>query len=195
MKVQRLDLPGGATLWLGRVEEVEPGEWPALYAQMDPARQARCNRYRRGADKRRCVLADALARHALSQATGFPPKTLRFAQAPGGKPSAVGVERHFSLSHSGSLVLCAEGPTPLGADVQRWRRVSDSLLRRAARAGCAGDTEAAFFAWWTRQEAAGKLTGDGLRLGRLPAGLTFWEKILDEPDGTYSLCVCTREGS
>ncbi len=193
MKVQRLALPGGATLWLARTWAVTAGEWPALYAQMDPARQARCDRYRREEDKRRCVLADALARHALAQATGLPPKTLRFAQAAGGKPCAVGVERHFSLSHSGSLALCAEGPDPLGADIQRRRPISPALQRRAARAGHIGESEEDFFAWWTRQEAAGKLTGTGLRLAPLPADLTFWEKALDEPDGTYSLCVCTRE--
>ena len=193
MKTRRLDL-SGATLWLARVEEVEPEEWPALYARMDPARRARCDRLRREEDRHRCILADALARRALSAETGLAEEAVVWRPAPGGKPYAVGLDKHFSLSHSASLVLCAVADRPVGADIQRRRPVSSAMLRRVARAGYAGENDEDFFAWWVRQEAAGKLDGRGLTLAPLPQGLAFRSGVLDEPDGRYFYCVCGEKG-
>ncbi len=137
MKTEIRELPG-VTLWLARTGEVEPEEWPRLFEQMDPSRQERCRRYRREADQKRCILADALARLALSEGTALAPGALAFAQTPEGKPYAVGLDRHFSLSHSGELVLCAVADFPVGADVQLRRPVSQAMTRRMARAGSQG---------------------------------------------------------
>ena len=191
MKTRTLDLPG-VELWLARIEDVEPGEWPALYARMGKERQGHCDRYRREGDKRRCILADALVRRALTDGTDLDPAAITFAQEPGGKPYALGLAKHFSLSHSGALVLCAVSDFPIGADIQRQRPVSEAMTRRLARAGYQGKTDQDFFAWWTRQESAGKLAGKGISLKPLPEGLRFWEGVLDEPDGTYFYCVCTN---
>lgn len=180
-------------LWLARTGEVEEGAWSVLYGQMDPRRQARCDRFRREEDRRRCILADALARRALCEGTDRAPEDIVFAYGPRGKPWAPGLERHFSLSHSGALVLCATAPFPLGADIQRQRRVSESVTRRLARAGYRGETEEEFFAWWVRQEAAGKLTGAGLSLTPPPANLAYWPGTLAEPDGRYFYCVCAEK--
>ncbi len=180
----------GIDAWLASVDGVAQDAWAGLYAQMDPERQGRCRRYRRDMDKARCVLADALAREALHALTGADPAAIVFAQQPGGKPYAPGLEAQFSLSHSGSLVLCAAASFPVGADLQRHKSVSDALLRRAREAGYQGQGQADFFAWWTAQEAAGKLTGQGLSLEPPSQELWWSQDRLDRPDGTYSYSIC-----
>lgn len=193
MKTRTWDLPG-AQVWLAQLGDVAAEEWGELYERMDEGRRRRCDRYRREADRRRCILADALARRALAQAAGTRGEALTFQQTETGKPYAVGLDCHFSLSHSGSMALCAVAGFPVGADIQRHRSVSPSMIRRLARAGCAGASEEDFFDWWTRQEAAGKLAGTGLRLAPLPEDLVFWPGRLTGAEELYSYCVCAKKG-
>lgn len=47
-----------------------------------------------------------------------------------GKPVFAGAGPWFSLSHSGSLCLCAVADTPVGADVQELRAAKLSIARR-----------------------------------------------------------------
>ena len=75
---------------------------------------------------------------------------------------------HFSLSHSGKLVLCAIGRRPVGVDIEvivprRARLPAYALsapeFRRYEELG--GDWPA-FYALWTKKEAWCKYTGRGL---------------------------------
>ncbi len=179
-------------LWvrLADVGDVAPDAWPVLFGQMSPARQAKCRRYRRNEDRALCVLADAVVRQALSQRSGVPPEAIAFDRAPGGKPFAPGLGLEFSLSHSGRLVLCAVASFPVGADIQRRRNVSEALTRRAVRAGYQGSTQAEFFRWWVRQEAAGKLSGTGLAFAPLPSDLWFADGETRAAGETYDYSIC-----
>ena len=67
------------------------------------------------------------------------------------------------------------------------------MTRRMVRSGYTGTSEEAFFAWWVRQEAAGKLSGEGLVLRPLPEGLEFWPGEREEADGRYFYCVCAQK--
>ena len=87
----------------------------------------------------------------------------------------------FSLSHSGSLVLCAVGSQPCGADVQEPRSLSEKVIRR-----CFAPDELACsdpIALWCLKESFIKLTGSMDRPLRdmvfLPSGDVF-----TGPDGT-----------
>lgn len=195
MEYESWQVGPGIGVFLASIHAVPPGEWPVLHARMSPDRQARCHRYRRESDRQRCILADALARAALSSLSGADPQDIVFAATPQGKPCAPGLGVEFSLSHSGSLALCAAAPFPVGADIQRARPVSQSMTRRLARAGYQGGSEEEFFIWWTRQEAGGKLLGSGLILRPLPPGLAFCPGALDGPDGKYFYCVAWEKGA
>ena len=63
----------------------------------------------------------------------------------------------FSLSHSGSLVLCAIGDSPCGADVQEPRRFSERLVRRCFAPDELALSEPA--ALWCLKESFIKLNG------------------------------------
>ncbi len=191
MQARHWTVGSSITVWLASIEDVAEEEWPRLFGQMDPPRQVRCSRYRRPEDRQRCILADALARLALAQVSGADPASLSFSVQPGGKPFVPGLPWAFSLSHSASLVLCAVAPFPVGADIQCVRPVSPALLRRAAQAGYDGPGGDDFFRWWTRQEAAGKLSGQGLRLGPLPEDVDFWTVAVE---GGYFVSICGEKG-
>ncbi len=182
----------GVWVWLASRHAVARGEWDALYRQMEPRRQARCDRYARPADAQRCILADALTRLALSTLSGRAPQTLSFETRPGGKPYVPGLGVEFSLSHSGELALCAAAHFPVGADLQRARPLSPSLTKKMARAGYDGHSEDDFFRWWVRQEAAGKLSGQGLRLRPIPQPPLCHLDTLEVEDQRYYYCVCAK---
>ncbi len=180
----------GLWVWPADIGDVAPETWPALFDQMSPSRQAKCRRCRRAEDRALCVLADALVRRALSRRAGVPPEAIVFDRAPGGKPFAPGLELEFSLSHSGRLVLCAVASFPVGVDIQRRRTVSEALTRRAVRAGYQGTTQAEFFRWWVRREAAGKLSGTGFTFAPLPEGLWFADGETRAAGEMYDYSIC-----
>lgn len=86
-----------------------------------------------------------------------------------GKPYFPGYPHlHFSVSHSGSLSLCALGEAPLGADIERVRPRSAGLPRYAlsdreyAWFQSRGSRWEDFYALWTLKEARAKCTGEGI---------------------------------
>ena len=115
--------------------------------------------------------------------------------------------RHFSISHSGGLVLCALDELPAGADVELVRPHYPGLARRvcapAELAWLEGqeDRERALSMLWTMKESRVKYTGTGLtvpiRTIRVPLppprdryavldGLVF--RVLEGPEWTACLC-------
>ena len=90
-------------------------------------------------------------------------------------------ELFFSLSHSGSLVLCALGDQPCGADVQEPRILSEKVLRR-----CFDPDELAAadpIAMWCLKESFIKMTG---RMDRPLRDMVFLPcgDVFAGPDGT-----------
>ena len=152
-------------------------------------------------EARRLTLgAGALLAWALGQA-GAADLTLSYGE--NGKPRLVHhPDIHFSLSHSGTLAVCAVADRAVGVDVERPRRVDDALVRRvltaAEQAWLAqqANKEAAFIRLWTRKESFLKLTGQGL--SRRPDGFSVLPPAEDiAPAGfaeggisDYRVCVC-----
>ena len=98
----------------------------------------------------------------------------------GGKPYFKDCpDRHFNLSHSGDLAMCALSDAPVGVDIEVIRPRKEGLpwytfkgedYERYLALG--GDWEA-FYTLWTEVESVIKYTGEGLkayRRARLPEG-------------------------
>lgn len=123
--------------------------------------------------------AHALLERAVERAWGW--KALpEVARLPGGKPFFPDCpDRHFNLSHSGPLALCALADRPVGADIEVIRPRSAGLPAYVCKGeeyerylALGGDWRA-FYTLWTEKESILKYTGEGLqalRRAALPAG-------------------------
>lgn len=126
-----------------------------------------------------------LAVYTVSQALKLleEPLDLKFRYGPNGKPYLQDHPFYFNLSHSGEYVFCAISDREVGVDIQQYRPVDESRLARRffsveeqkALTRCLDSEERRklFYRLWTRKEAYGKLTGEGITasMGRnvLPA--------------------------
>lgn len=138
------------------------------------------------------------------------PLEVEYTYGAGGKPAFVGYPVQFSLSHSHNLCLCAASLGCIGADLQVQRV---GLSRSAMRRGLGRMTEeyekipvenleereALFYRSWTRQEAYGKYTGQGvfrvLQEG-IPedGGLRWEEDRISLNEEIYYLAICRNDG-
>ena len=172
----------------------------ALAALPWEERRQRVGRLARPEARLLCLGAGALLAWTLGQA-GAADLTLAYGN--NGKPRLAHYpDIHFSLSHSGTLAVCAVADKAVGVDVERPRAVSEALVRRVLTAEeqtwLAGqaDPKAAFIRLWTRKESFLKLTGEGL--SRAPDSFSVLPQADDiAPAGfaerdisDYRVCVC-----
>lgn len=127
-------------------------------------------------------LLTALSNQASPAENGRPsrqaPLPLEYRFGPHGKPEIIDFPMNFSLSHSGDYVLCAFSEKEVGADIQQlqpldYLKLAGRFFTKAeyeALKGCCSEAEKQrlFFGLWTRKEARGKLSGQGVAgvLGR-----------------------------
>lgn len=128
----------------------------------------------------------------LRAETGTEPEIIRL---PSGKKVLAGGKKHFSLAHSGRLLVLAVADKEVGVDVERLRPFPPNVRRSRFMRECP-DGEREAFVMWTRLEAAVKCTGEGV--GAMPDvdldGFEWHEteSIFDGKD-EYILSVCTRK--
>lgn len=88
-----------------------------------------------------------------------------------GKPYFKNLPCHFSLSHSGEYVFCAVSDEEIGADIQMCKTLKNHHLEKRyftereqqLLVGEKGEErQKKFYRLWTKKEAYGKLTGDGI---------------------------------
>jgi 4'-phosphopantetheinyl transferase len=143
---------------------------------LDDGERGRYDRFLRAEDKARFVTGRFLARTVLAEATGLPPRDIRFTTGcphcggTHGKPRLPGSDLDFSLSHSGDrVVLVLTEGAVVGVDVEQESdrdvdRLAEMVLTGAERTVLAAmdDRRRGFHAYWTRKEALLKATGHGL---------------------------------
>jgi len=114
------------------------------------------------------LVANALAKHALSTTFNIPLKELYFFETDKGKPYLQSHKNtHFNISHSGEYAVCAVSDVPVGIDIQK-RVPFNSLVanrifspQQLKEISDSKDKDAAFCRIWTKHEACAKLTGAG----------------------------------
>lgn len=122
-----------------------------------------------------------------------------------GKPQIVNFPKKFNLSHSGDYVICAVGDGEVGADIQKWVPYKERTAERffageewkLLRETEESERTELFYRLWSRKEAYGKYTGQGIgsAVGEdfsdekkwQEKQICFREWILAD---SYSLAVC-----
>ena len=119
---------------------------------------------------------------------------------------------HFSVSHTGTLWICAFADREIGCDVQEHRENDDParLFRLAKRWFSDGERRyldqyeykpTEFYRIWARKEAYVKFTGDGIGEGKFPefdvtesiAGCAMRDIVLPYEKNHAAAVVCTEE--
>lgn len=129
---------------------------------------------------------------------------LSFSYGSNGKPY-VANGPYFSLSHSSKYVACAVSDREIGMDLQRkepsnkhkmiHRYFQQEEKRVLEKARDEKEIQQLFYEIWTRKEAYGKLTGNGLKDGLEicvkpnPAQSGFWFQDFSGLEG-YQGCIC-----
>lgn len=101
--------------------------------------------------------------------TGRPIPEIR--TTPLGKPFFAEGNLHFSISHTPNWVFCVLSERPVGIDAEETNRsidlrLADKILSSDEKAQFdrAENKQTALLRFWVLKEAAGKLTGQGLRV-------------------------------
>lgn len=133
------------------------------------------------------------------------PLPLSYRYGDNGKPYYEDIPLFFNISHSGEYVLCAVSSREVGADIQKIQSADLMKLTKRffsepecrALECCESDREqqGLFFGLWSRKEAYGKLTGEGVTaaLGldmRNTDAIRDVEWIDVSPPEGYALAVC-----
>jgi 4'-phosphopantetheinyl transferase len=149
------------------ISQLGDGQYKSLYDRASPERKHRADRYLRKADSCRCIVAEALLRHALG-CSEFQVK-----HTPAGKPYLPEkTEFHFNLSHSGRWVAIAYSDSPVGIDVEQYEM--DAGKEQLAIRFFTSDEQAylfsareeqrakRFYEIWTKKESYLKYLGTGI---------------------------------
>jgi 4'-phosphopantetheinyl transferase len=148
---------------------------------LDEQEQQRAARFVHDRDRRSYLSAHLALRHLLGRHLNLAPGELAFAREPcplcdepHGRPvvAGAGPAVHFSLSHSGELVLLGIAGAPVGVDVEEVpeEQVAADLSSRLhpaeqAEIAAAEQPRLAFARVWARKEAYLKGIGTGLPRG------------------------------
>jgi 4'-phosphopantetheinyl transferase len=168
-----------AFLWLNQTDR-SPERLASAYVVLEDHERVRADGFRFDSDRERFVIARAFLRTALAEHLGIGPAEVRFEEARATKPrlagpaAASGLE--FSFSRSDDLALCGISlGRRIGVDIERTRSMPDlddvasTVMSSAELAHWRAVPEQnhleAFYRIWTRKEALGKATGQGIGIG------------------------------
>ncbi len=172
------------------LEDVSEGEEERWLDEMDDDARGRAINTAHPLRRRQRIAGDHLARELIAKLTGCDPSEIKILRTALGKPYAEGV--CFSVSHSGSLVVCVAGMSPVGVDAEKIRPFDAALAERFFTAAeqeklaAAEERTLCFWQIWTGKEAIVKLTGEGIAgLKRAdtcalpPKTVLSWERVED----------------
>lgn len=172
-----------------RLEGLGAGLLLQLAVQEALAEEETAGKVAEGAIKRLCpegteTDADRVEQLTISQLLSRvqAPLPLAYTYGEAGKPYLKNYPFYFSLSHSGSYVLCVLSRREVGADIQlQLPETNERLMQRffteeesffCQQCASAEEKEDCFYRLWSCKEAYGKLTGKGLT-GALPVNMSF----------------------
>jgi 4'-phosphopantetheinyl transferase len=152
--------------------DLPPALYESLLGFVSDDRKQRVKKFFRHEDACRSIVGEVLAKYCVGKTAGVPPSTISFRIDSFGKPHADLREKEiqFSVSHSGSWVVCAVDEGMVGIDVERVRKYDPDIAKRfyhlnefaALIALSEQERNSRFFDLWTIKESYIKALGKGL---------------------------------
>lgn len=151
------------------ISKMSDEDFLKLYSESDAERQKKADTLKRDPAKKLSIAAGELAKKAIAEELNIDPKTIRFRTTNTGKPYAENLNIEFSISHSGTIAVCAISDHPVGIDIERIKEVSINVAKRLYTPD---EQKYVFEKWdlskqrfcevWTRKEAYVKKIGRGI---------------------------------
>lgn len=158
-------------------------------------RRCKVERLRRRDDRNASLAAGILLAHALRECAGIDERLVTYEKNKAGKPFIKDIQ--FSISHTEGCVAAAIGSEPCGIDVERVRRIPDSIVNRLYSdedkkyvMSCARP-DIYSTCVWTRREAYSKMTGTGILMKDEEQQKVMDNRHMAEKNiwlGNYAIC-------
>ena len=148
-----------------RISEIEKSGFEKWFSEMSEERMAEVLRLKSSEKQAQKIAAHHLCRSSISEFCGIPETDIILARTESGKPYAVGLPVHFSVSHSGDYAVCAVSENEIGIDIERIREINPNVARRFSSENeieYISSNENGLFEIWTLKEAYFKCIGTGL---------------------------------
>lgn len=105
-------------------------EYKIWFSLMTEEKQERVGRYK-DFERRKCSVAgEKLVKEHIGKALNVKPESLIIITGNNGKPYIESCPIHFNISHSEDTVLCAFSQEEIGADIEKIKPFSISILKR-----------------------------------------------------------------
>lgn len=144
------------------ITEVELNNW---YYSMNKERQEDIARIINKEKRALKIAADRLCRKAIYEFCGASSENIEFCKNEYGKPYVKNLPVHFSISHSGSMAVCAVSNNEIGIDIEKIRPIRIKAAEKFAspeELRYIKSNQNGFFEIWTLKEAYFKCIGTGL---------------------------------
>lgn len=147
------------------ISDVTQTDLDILFEAMSPERQSEVLKIVNQKKKIPKIISDYLCRKAVSEFCDISPEKIEFLKNDYGKPFAKDLPVHFSVSHSGNMVVCAVSDREIGIDIEKIRPINLKAAKKFAtekELEYIYSGENRFFEIWTLKEAYFKCIGTGL---------------------------------
>lgn len=178
-------------------------DYNRFFSLMADSKKEKTEKYRFSADKKLSVAGDMLARKMISEKCRISQEEILFSVHNNGKPYVLNCDIHFSISHSGSLAVCAISDKPIGADIEFMAENDFSAAEIFATDKekayifdeSISDTERKerFYSVWTYKESYSKMLGAGLKMDF--KNIDYFEKknFIHKIFDSYCLTITEKE--
>jgi 4'-phosphopantetheinyl transferase len=152
-------------IYLININDVTEKELNHWFDSMSDSRKAEVRNIKNKSKYVSKIISDHICRKSVSEFCGIPENKIVFSKNEYGTPFANGINAHFSVSHSGELVICAVSENEIGIDIEKKREIRPDISKKFATDSeneyIGNDTDR-LFEIWTLKEAYFKCIGTGL---------------------------------
>lgn len=147
------------------ISDIESSEMRIWFDAMSSERRSEVIRIKNSNKQALKIAADHICRSAISDFCGIMPDKIQFGKERFGKPYAENLPVQFSVSHSGSIAICAVSEKAIGIDIEKIRPINSDIAQRFAtekELDYINANQNGFFEIWTLKEAYFKYKGTGI---------------------------------
>ncbi len=183
------------------INDISKEDYEHYYSLMSGKRKIKVDSFRHEEDKKRSICGDMTARKMIANLLSLPEDDIHILTDEKEKPYAENTDVFFNISHSGDYVLCVLTDSPVGADIEKIRKVDDNLVKRVCNPSelvyvfeDRDQKEIRFFMIWTAKEAYFKCKGTGINNMKNISSLDldFQKHLQTFFEGDYVISIYTE---